>query len=565
MKPESPRRSRVIALLIAVVLVGAAVVGTVASMRSDARETAAPIVREEIALPRERADADAPAPMAAQSSLVPATTERELAESTAAPAADAEEFRVHVEWPDHRAAREAQVYALAEDDASASGSRLHGVTDARGNATLRLRPGKFKLFAGARTDRRLGADGFAPADVAPGTSRDATIVLDPHDATLLVIVEDDSGARIPDVRVVATSGLNRFATTDAAGEARLNEMAAGPAAVRIDPEHSRAPGLALRGDIAYGTTDLETGKEGTLTIRLHRTGAIELTPSMPIDDGVVARAIVQFAAGDAHGDHAVRLSGSTPLRAREVVLDNDGVRVEDLVPGTYSVSCTFPPDAPQWSRVDVSVTVDSGRTTSAVVPIARGVHRVSGIAVDDAGAVVAGLPIRASFTIADELGDAVVKSATTDAFGRFTIKGLPRAPLALQPDIFAVQDRELAFIGGASGGVLELDGPREDVVVHVPRGYRIRGRVVCADTRAAAPNGTRVTIREISARESSYQDAATVDARDGGACTFEFRRLRAGTYVLAALNARTPGPDVTITVGPDTPTVGEHVVLTRPR
>jgi large repetitive protein len=204
-----------------------------------------------------------------------------------------------------------------------------------------------------------------------------------------------------------------------------------------------------------------------MELRRGDVGGIILT----IPEGVKIEGIVRNRAGDAIRDAAVRVypSARTGAPVRMIVAGDDrgqgavatnreGEFVVRVEPGPWDLSV----HAPGYASTRINA-VEAGGTEPVEITL-------------DEGAEIRGRVVRAGIGVAD-VGIAVMQwgggPVLTGPDGSFTIPDLPEGPvtlLAIRPEEHIQQ-------------MLSTTAPQSDLVIELPRGGTIRGRVIDAATK----------------------------------------------------------------------------------
>jgi hypothetical protein len=321
-------------------------------------------------------------------------------------------------------------------------------------------------------------------------------------AALAVQVVDARGAPVPGATVALVDASARTATTDEAGRARLAPLRAGPVGVAVS-----AAGYATTSTLA---APIAPGAIGTLTIAL--------PPGYSISGRVI--------------DAAGRLIAGAEVLVADGLggAGTGGARLQTDVTGAFTM--------PGLGTGEHTLLVSDGEHAPATSPpIEIRDRSVAGVEIAmSAGAAIAGAVVTAdhapvaSATIRLVGGGGpgtrtVYRELTSDAQGRFEVRGLPPMRLHAQAESNrATSDTvEVDLAGGAMARELTL---------LLDAGGQISGVVV-------DPAGHALAEVEVTAyREGAATVASTISSparaiSDGGGA-FAFTGLRAGTYRLVA-------------------------------
>ncbi|MFO0632992.1 MAG: carboxypeptidase regulatory-like domain-containing protein [Nannocystaceae bacterium] len=304
------------------------------------------------------------------------------------------------------------------------GLQLHAVSDAEGRFALALAAGDWLL--------RTRADGYARARAVVQVPGPATaIALVPEGTIAGIVVERASGKPVAGARIVLRQWRDSLpfdstvGTTDEQGRYRIGGLAPG----RYRPSATDGDRL---GDAARSLA-LELG-ETIEDVRIE------------IDDAasVVATITVAPHGGPCPGGNVV-LADANGDESRTAPIDADGVAtLEGLVPGSYEVAVQC--DDHSAKTVPHSLTVERG--TQAVAWQVEAGHELRGRVIDHEGH---GVRAHVAMSAATGAGIAGVRQLTSDADGRFVLRGVPAGDHTVTAQLRAgVRARETVAVGPAT-------------------------------------------------------------------------------------------------------------------
>ncbi|HEX3761519.1 MAG TPA: carboxypeptidase-like regulatory domain-containing protein [Kofleriaceae bacterium] len=420
------------------------------------------------------------------------------------------------------------------------------VTDDAGplaGAVVRLAPGDGEVVA-----ITTGRDGTARADhLTPGTWRisasaagHAPAALPPHP---LAAGADDRLA----IRLAAGGRTLSGTVSDATG---------GPiAGARIDA--ARIGSFGDPGDAVAATLTGADGKyrltvaEGALLVAASspdyapQARRVEVGPTGAVADfALVPGGVIEGVVRDERSREPVagasvlaRRGAMTLLAepgARRAITDGDGrFRLAGLAPGAWSLQATAGPRALR-DPVRVGLGVAEQVTGVELLIGARPVIR--GHVVDDAGAAVPGIAVRAR-------GRGEGTEATADATGGFVLEGL-------RPGSYSISARGDTYLSAGDTRVALADKDVDGVVVTVRRGVTLRGHVeprqVCDVQRdLAEPLGPMAVPPVTTAADGEFQ-LGPFDAGD----TRLTARCPSGDEGATTVKVARGAPDVVLRVTP---------------
>ncbi len=266
-------------------------------------------------------------------------------------------------------------------------------------------------------------------DAGAAATADAASPPPPADATITIAVVDArTGAPLPDVAIALRRPgevVPRRAVSDrdgqaglplAAGRWQLEATRGGAPLVLTEAADWTVDALALPAPVVRALPAAEVPPPPELPPlpagRGALVGEVTLAGARPYD-----LIVTPFFLGDYGPGHPVvrdRVPAPIPLPARRFLGTAGRFRWDDLAPGTYAVWLVAPDRGAAIVRATVTADL-AGNASAALAPAAS----VSGRAVDDRGAELAGVTIAATV---DGLPLAAVRS---DAHGTWLIADLP--------------------------------------------------------------------------------------------------------------------------------------------
>ncbi len=296
-------------------------------------------------------------------------------------------------------------------------------TEADGSFTFDKLLGR-TYFVSARKDDLVGG----PVPTALSATSDPVVIRVTPGATLTVKVQDDAQAPIAGVKVHVGQAANLAATTGADGKAMIRGVTQGYAFVSADEQRGYAatsngvpiPAGALVAEI---TLTMQRG----VAVR----GRVVDEAGRPVAGAKVSSQRAAAAWGETDGASAVTSDAKGAYEIAALPRGSWRVRgvAEKLAPGLSAI----------FEVGDVEVTVPD-----LVLPVGAS---VAGRVVDAAGAVVPYATVRLSNgSGAMPTNGTILRQASADATGHFTLDGLPRTSL-----------QAMAQGDGASSAVVVLD------------------------------------------------------------------------------------------------------------
>ncbi|MEO6777643.1 MAG: sigma-70 family RNA polymerase sigma factor, partial [Kofleriaceae bacterium] len=322
-----------------------------------------------------------------------------------------------------------------------------GKTASDGSASLELVAGEWSIAA--------SADGHEPSAttvrVVAGHDDRVRIVLASGGRTLTGIVTDVSGGAIAGARIDAAKLDHQtragravaVAFTDPAGRYKLS---VGGGAILVAASHP---------EYAPQERFVDLGSNGA-------TASFALVPGAVIEGVVhdartkapVAGAVVRAENGGASLELAAE-------NDREVKTDSAGkFRFAGLRPGGYELRAR---DGTRCSRTPVDIGLGVAEQQTGIVVVIDAAATLRGKVVDDRGASVAGVTVRAS-------GDSAVETTVSDPAGAFAFEGLSPGRWALTGE-----NEQFVSDGNAIAAVVKTDV--DGIVVRVRRGLEVVGHV----------------------------------------------------------------------------------------
>jgi uncharacterized GH25 family protein len=277
----------------------------------------------------------------------------------------------------------------------------------------------------------------------------------------------DSDKPVAGAVVVLSSNPPRTATSEDDGSFAFDRLVARPYTLI-----ARAPA-----GVAGPVTARLTAKSEPVILHLRPAGAVEVTVVDPKQKPVIGAAVeLRSSMWEGRGGDAQTAS----TEARGIA------RFAPVVPGFYDVVA----EAPGFARTSQSAVRVGEAKVEIQLALVTG-SKVSGKVVDDGGAPVGNA--RVVFSGASDWatqGNQRLDGVDTTADGRFELPALPAGSwrfVARHPD----------HAPGTSA-LVTLDGraPRTDVLIRMPAGATVRGRVIDAQSHPVAGARVRVGIAD---------------------------------------------------------------------
>jgi len=431
---------------------------------------------------------------------VPSPTEITDADAEEAIAADRIEVVVTV--VNESGARVEGIDVVAEvadpdETRSLTRSERKGVTDTRGEVTLRLFDGLFFIGANRRESEPGLTSQSISFDLDPAMST-ARITLRRKAATLHVICVDDRNRPVEGANIsLYPDEIKRKTGPD--GRVTIADLPVGIHNVRLE---SSALSLAHPFESSR-EVDLPVGAREIVRFRLTRLGAlrIRLEPPPPLD-----------------AEAAIR----TLPRARDwedgeqwLDFDANGVVELPLAPGRYGLAATFSPECRFHQRRSVEATVRVGETTEVAVPIREYDGVLSGRVVDPDGRPVSAVQLRIQST-----GSEGFKWGRSDSDGAFRFIGLPDLAVKIWADRRYTR-------GPDAEPRVSLEGPRAGVEIRLERIFQLDGTITRSDGDTGPLEGLVILFVESRNYERGFGWIGATNVRDG---RFSFGRIDPGRY-----------------------------------
>ncbi|HTE06906.1 MAG TPA: carboxypeptidase-like regulatory domain-containing protein [Planctomycetota bacterium] len=435
-----------------------------------------------------------------------------------------------------------------------SGTTVKGITGGAGLAELICPPGASDVSANRQGDDPLHGQELVPMQLLPGDVASRTITLADATTSLQVVVTDDLGAVLSGVKLTArgpsASRRDGRQATDAQGAARWHPVAAGAWSVRVE---SGPDAVDWRAAEPLRVT-VTAGEQCSVRLVLARTGAIVLDPRSQAG---------MKELGELH------LMGLHLLESRRAPWSSDEI-VWHVPAGDYVVTARWLADSRRWSP-SVPVSVAAAERREVFLQVQQAGLQLAGIVLDQQGAAVKGVGMRASVRghmgggdrLEQARGTLAVKEVVSDAEGRWSIDGLPRGITALVVDTTRTPERYLARYESAdrSPYPIEIPDPAREVTVRVSKGVHVRGVAQIPADRADSGRRDEVEVSALRP-DGSVAWSRDVPLTDTG--SFDLPNVGAGSYTLVLHDdldwtcepqllvieeSAVEGSDVTVSVG----------------
>ncbi|MFH0945399.1 MAG: carboxypeptidase-like regulatory domain-containing protein [Planctomycetota bacterium] len=299
-----------------------------------------------------------------------------------------------------------------------------GFTDQGGRLTLRLYDGPFRISANHRKGRPDLSTVVKDVDLAP-PQPEVVLELDLLTGEIDVLCVDDRGQPIGGA-TVNVAPLRVSGRTGLDGTVRFTGLSRG---LRVVCTHE-----------SWQTLELEPGEREFVRLVCARTGRLTVRSDPPLPSLEAGSVDVLPADG-------------SPGELREVTLDPAQQKKIELRPGAYRLEARLPAGSNFAQVRPIEVVVYPDTDTPATVPLTRVTGVLSGSVLRPDGQPAAGARLKVR-----SRGGPCMKLAQADEYGRFEIRGLPEAPLALWAGLNQVPDHR-------QDPLLELDRPVRDMWV----------------------------------------------------------------------------------------------------
>ncbi len=407
------------------------------------------------------------------------------------------------------------------------------ITDVDGTSWVPApEPGEWILRANGQSQQPGYSLNGSSHHLAAGEVKRLDLELQRLSASLTVLVQDERGVPVEGVEV-HVAGSRPDQRTDVLGRATFPQL--WPRATSVSLTDNKDLRCAIPADnrqqvdLAPENASLvifDLKSRPTLTLHLDPAGSTRL-PELQVFTVTLHSLGKEYRSG----------WKMTHVRTGEPTI------IRDLAPGEYRVTCDARCDEPCFVRERI-IELHPGTDHEHTVRLEPAKGVVSGRLVDRDG-----LPVSpASVSIyADPSADPRVelvpsrKGMGVDENGEFTFLGVPDVPLRLFVDVRLYSDqgsavsRPLAWFGTAEKPYMELEGPTNDLVITMARGFRIQ-----VDAPEGRPDCTARIDRKWYARETEgYMEGDH----------FEFNHLREGSYELWFEEDGREGPRKTVQLG----------------